>query len=580
MSSTPIRRRFPVSYIENPTQEQLRKLAELHTPATMRTSAGSINKVSRNKARMAKYTYIIEDGDSSSWSHQTISSDKALELIMRQEEYIKSRGTVLVIDGYIGTGTRKVAATWYYTLEASNIAGMQQVLAFPPDEEFNPEFTVVYTPDFMPDDMPGNQAIIVDMETWTTYIMGPDYFGESKKAMLRMLNHKVYSEGGLVLHAGAKSVTKRSGEKILMTIMGLSGTGKTTTTFSEQGALTEPVQDDMVCLWPGGELSVTENGCFAKIEGLTHESEPVIYAGTTSADAWTENAYLEENGDFNFCKEYLTPIEAARYRDILLETGADEERLNLFIGKNVERSNIVDEGGTPLDGWDFIAWTGNGRSIIPLSAVPGAASLQNLPPVRSMGILNRDEGTDACTPGIVKFSSPSQAAGYFMLGETSKTSAAGKERGKTRSPFTQPFFPARFGLQAERFEELASTMPGVAMWMMNTGYIGGDAAGVGTGDATKVKIAHSSDMLEALLAEKIHWRIDEDFGYWVVDVEHPGNEELLQKVPVEILDPRGFYKSAGRVDDYNEWVRKMHSERREFLSSHGVNPTIVSAVCK
>ncbi len=189
MSSKLRLRPYSVSYIENPTQEQLKGLAETHTPATLRTSAGSINKISRNKARMAKYTYVIEDEDPSLWSHQTISSSKALELIMQQEAYIRASGTLIAIDGYIGAGERKVGASWYYTTEGANIAGMQQVLAFPPDEDFTPEFTVVYTPDFMPNDMPGNQAIIVDMDTWTTYIMGPDYFGESKKAMLRMLNH-------------------------------------------------------------------------------------------------------------------------------------------------------------------------------------------------------------------------------------------------------------------------------------------------------------------------------------------------------------------------------------------------------
>ncbi len=382
-----------------------------------------------------------------------------------------------------------------------------------------------------------------------------------------------------MLHAGAKTVTKKSGERIIVTIMGLSGTGKTTTTFSKQGDLTEPVQDDMVCLWPEGELSVTENGCFAKIEGLTPESEPVIHEGTTSSNAWLENAYLEKNGDFNFSKQYLAPIEVARYRDILSLTGADNRHLDLYIGENVELSDIVDESGAPNDGWDFVAWTGNGRSIIPLSSIPGAASLDNLPPVRTMGILNRDEGIDACVPGIVKFTSPSQAAGYFMLGETSKTSAAGKERGKTRSPFTQPFFPLKLGLQATRFKELAATMPDVAMWMMNTGYVGGSADDVSEGNAMKVKISYSSAMLEALLSDSIVWRIDDDFGYLVVDVNHADNLHLLEKVPREILDPRSFYKSSGREDDYNMWVSKMHQERRQFLSSYNVDKQIIDSVC-
>jgi phosphoenolpyruvate carboxykinase (ATP) len=295
----------------------------------------------------------------------------------------------------------------------------------------------------MLDDMPGRQAIIVDMENWTTYVMGADYFGESKKGILRMLNHYVYQKGGLVLHAGAKAVTSTSGDKVTMTIMGLSGTGKTTTTFSKQGDLTEPIQDDMVSLWPHGALSITENGCFAKTDGLSFETEPVLYEATIGPDAWVENVFLEADGSFHFTKNVLSIEDVSRLRDILVATGANAENVDKYISGDVKVDEVVDSHGIPADGWDFVVWTQNGRSIVPLSSIPDAADLNDIPQVKSMGILNRDEGYDAAMPGIVRFTSPEQAAGYFMLGETSKTSAAGKERGKTRSPFTQPFFPAR-----------------------------------------------------------------------------------------------------------------------------------------
>ena len=437
---------YTVTYIDNPTQAQLKRLAALYTPAIMETSAGSLNKVSRNKARMAKHTYIIVNDaeEDTSWSHQTMLAADASILIMEQEAYIREKGELIVIDGYLGTGRRAVGASWYYTTEGANIAGMQQVLAFPKesiDRPFEATFKVVYTPDFRPAGMPGKQAILVDMENWITYIMGADYFGESKKAMLRMLNHYVYQRGGLVLHAGAKAVTKPDDTRVMMTVMGLSGTGKTTTTFSSQGTLTEPVQDDMVCLWPSGELSVTENGCFAKIENLTKDAEPVIYQGTTSPEAWLENAYLDEALNFNFSKNILTPGEVSRYRDILIATGADPGNIDRYIRDEVELQHIIEKSGIPRDGWEFVAWTGNGRSIIPMSSIPGAADLTNLPPVKTMGILNRDEGNDACMPGVLRFVSPAQAAGYFMLGETSKTSAAGNDRGKTRSPFHTALLP-------------------------------------------------------------------------------------------------------------------------------------------
>jgi len=577
-------RPFDVEYIENPTQSELRELAIAHTPCVQQTSVGSINKVTRNKARMAKYTYIIDTEDR--WSHQIIAPDKARGLIERQAKYIADKGKLIAIDGYSGLGSGAFGTTWLYTPEGANIAGMQQILAFPrsaaeSDEQlaqpFQPTFRLFYTPDLMLDDMPGRQAIIVDMENWTTYVIGADYFGESKKGILRMLNHYVYQKGGLVLHAGAKAVTSTSGDKVTMTIMGLSGTGKTTTTFSKQGDLTEPIQDDMVSLWPHGALSITENGCFAKTDGLSLETEPVLYEATIGPDAWVENVFLEADGSFHFTKNVLSTADVSRLRDILVGTGANAENVDKYIGGDVKVDEVVDSHGIPADGWDFVVWTQNGRSIVPLSSIPDAADLSNIPQVKSMGILNRDEGYDAAMPGILRFTSPEQAAGYFMLGETSKTSAAGKERGKTRSPFTQPFFPAKHGLQAKRFAELAATMPGVTMWLMNTGYIGGEANDAKENKALNIKIRHSSAMLEALLSESIKWKTDPDFGYEIVDVDAPENAELVSKVPAEILDPRRFYDGRGRHADYEQWVDHMKEARTEFLKKFDVADAIIAA---
>lgn len=580
-------RPFPVRYLENPSQDELRALTLRHTPSVLKSAVGSIDKISRNKSRVAQYTYIVEHpGDEGKWSGNTLDPDRACELIERQRKYIEAKGELIAIDGYLGLGERAFPATWLYTLEGANIAGMQQILAFsrrevePPaaqKQHFKPLFRLFYTPDLFVDDMPGRQAIVVDMATYTTYVMGPDYFGESKKGMLRKLCWHVYQMGGLVLHAGAKAVTRKDGRRVTMTVKGLSGTGKTTTTFSKQGDLTEPIQDDMVALWPGGQLSITENGCFAKTEGLSPETEPVIYAGTISSDAWVENAYMKEDGTFDFFKKGLLPSEVARYRDIFVATGASAENVDEFIRGEVKIEQVVDERGTPQNGWDFVVWTGNGRSIIPMSAIPGAADLRQIPPVKSMGILNRDEGADAATPGIVRFTTPEQAAGFFMIGETTKTSAAGKDRGKTRSPFTQPFFPGKHGLQAKRFSELAATTSDVTMWMMNTGYVGGDAIEVKAGKALKVKIAHSSAMLEALLAENVVWKRDSDFGYEIVDVDAPANKDLVEKVGAEILEPRRWYEKNGKMDLYRGWVSKMKTERRAFLEKFSVDPKIVEA---
>jgi phosphoenolpyruvate carboxykinase (ATP) len=270
----------------------------------------------------------------------------------------------------------------------------------------------------------------------------------------------------------------------------------------------------------------------------------------------------------------------ARLRDTLILTNADPNKVDAYITGKISAEEVTDAQGVLADGWEWIKWTQNGRSIIPMSSVDDAADLESIAAVKSMGILNRDEGADAATPGILRFTSAAQAAGYFMLGETTKTSASGKELGKTRSPFTQPFFPLAHGLQAKRFSKLAATMPNVGLWMMNTGYVGGSGPEVEAGTAYKVKIRHSSAMLEALLADTIKWTVDPDFGYEVVDISHPANADLLEKVPAEILSPERFYKATGRESEYYAWVDKMKAERRAFLKSYDVDDAIVEAVTR
>ena len=201
-------RPYPVDYITNPDQETLRALTLAHTPLVQQSAVGNLNKVSRNKNRVAQYTYVIaSDADKGRYSQKTIDPEKAADLIARQTSYILEKGELIEVQGFLGLGPRAVAVQWLYTAEGANIAGMQSILAFPVEdvlpegEAFRPMFRVVYTPDLRLDDMPGRQAILVDMASYTTHIIGPDYFGESKKAALRMLNEYCYRQGGLVLHA-------------------------------------------------------------------------------------------------------------------------------------------------------------------------------------------------------------------------------------------------------------------------------------------------------------------------------------------------------------------------------------------
>jgi hypothetical protein len=111
---------------------------------------------------------------------------------------------------------------------------------------------------------------------------------------------------------------------------------------------------------------------------------------------------------------------------------------------------------------------------------------------------------------------------------------------------------------------------------MNTGIVGGNADDE---HALKVKIRHSSAMLEAMFAESIVWSRDPDFDYEVVDLDAPENAELLAAVPAHILRPDVYYAQTGRLSIYRNEVATRHQERAAFLNSFNVEQRIINAVC-
>lgn len=405
--------------------------------------------------------------------HQNrISREEAELWAARQDEYLRN-ADMLLVEGYIGPDPGyRTGCRLYIERAQPNIAAMQSHLYFPKDDAWTPEFTVIYTPGLPAPGKPDDRMIIVDLDNWVTRVFGSDYFGESKMGGLRMWNRLVYDTGGLALHAGLKTFpaeATRSGAEESMLIIGLSGTGKTTTTFREQlGSL--PVQDDFVALMPGGVVHTTEAGCFAKTFGLDPEDEPTIYGGATRPDAWLENVSVSPDGKVDF-----------------FDTG----------------------------------YTANGRCTFPLSNIRHRDP-RAVPPARYLLILNR---SDHVIPAVARLDRD-QIPAYFMLGETKGTSAGGAaEAGKSlRVPGTNPFFFDDDALQGNRLAELVDTMPGLEAFVLNTGRIGGEGEG-----SKKMTISDSSAIVKAIVEGTIVWDEDPDFGYQVA-ASLPGVDdvELLQ----------------------------------------------------
>ncbi|MDX1468552.1 MAG: phosphoenolpyruvate carboxykinase (ATP) [Acidimicrobiia bacterium] len=483
----------------NPTQRRLKSLARERMPRITETEFGNLNYKAEVTARLKNSTFFVSDTE----IHQNcISRAEADTWATTQDEHIAGL-EMLLIEGYIGpdpdfrTGARLL-------IEATqpNIAGMQAQLYFPPDDDWEPQFTVIYTPTLPAPGKPDDRLIIVDLDNWVTRVFGSDYFGESKMGGLRMWNKLVYDRGGLALHAGLKTFppeSTRSGEEESMLIIGLSGTGKTTTTFRRQ-ALSLPVQDDFVALMPGGVVRTTEAGCFAKTYGLDPNDEPAIYAGATSSDAWLENVAVTVSGEVDF-----------------FDT----------------------------------SHTANGRATFPLANI-SHRDPRSVPPARYLLILNR---SDHVIPAVARLSRE-QIPAYFMLGETKGTSAGGAaEAGKSlRVPGTNPFFFNDDSLQGNRLLGLLGTMPDLEAYVLNTGRIGGEAEG-----SMKVTIPHTSAIVQGIVEGSIAWEPDHDFGYEVAS-SVPGVESD------EILQPRKLYERLGRLEEYQSTVARIKKERVEYLN--------------
>lgn len=507
----------PKSVISNPDPADL-KIMVGEMPNARLTEFGNYNVETEVVARSTGSTYIVTD-DPGSHSGQCIAREEGNRIARLQDEYIKN-SEMIVIDGFIGgdpstrTSTRLIVER-----RNANIAAMQQQLYFTPSLEelahFDPILQVIYTPNLKVDGYPDDRVIAVDLQNNVTRVLNSDYFGESKKGGLRMWNRLVYEEGGLSLHAGCKMIPVNGTTRVLL-VVGLSGTGKTTTTFTRQNNSC-PLQDDFVSMHPDGRISSTENGCFAKTFGLDARYEPIIHHAVIQPTSYLENVSMNADGKVDFFDD---------------------------------------------------TYTQNGRATFGFDQVESAGDICNIPRADYLLILNRN---DNIIPAVAKLTG-AQAAAYFMLGETMGTSAGGAaEEGKAlRVPGTNPFFPLLHGHQGTRILELLQKSP-MDVFLMNTGWVGGPD---GTDGSRKVKILHSSAIVKGIAEGTIQWTRDPDFGYEVA-THVPGIETSDEC----ILRPKSYYEEMGQSDKYDAFVTRLKSDRRaHLLGFDGLRQEIVDAV--
>jgi phosphoenolpyruvate carboxykinase (ATP) len=492
----------------NPTPEELRRFTEA-MPECRITGFGNVNVRTRVLSRSAGSTFVVDRPSSG----KVMTREQFEQVARLQDDYL-GRNDTLQVDGWIGNDPElRTRARLRMEKRYANIAGMQRKLYFPRDDGREPEVQVIYTPGLEAPGYPDDRIIAVDLDHNVTRILNSDYFGESKKGGLRMWNNIVFEKRGLALHAGLKVIPTAEGDKVFM-IIGLSGTGKTTTTFTIQNG-SRPIQDDFVGLMPGGRAYGTENGCFAKTFSLDPQFEPSIYGAVTKPTAYLENVFQDESGRVNFSEQ---------------------------------------------------SYTQNGRAVFEMSDLMAFEDARNVGPVDYLLILNRNENI---IPAVAKLTQE-QAAAYFMLGETTGTSAGGAaEEGKfLRVPGTNPFFPLPHGLQGNRLLDLLATHP-IETYLLNTGRVGGQD---GDERSKKVKIPHTSACVKGIAEQTISFEEDPDFRYLVAaDVPEFDDQELLRPVLL--------YERQGRTDEYRGIVDRLRLERVAHLQTFSeLSEDIIKAV--
>ncbi len=485
----------------NPTPDALRAFTE-EMPEARISSFGNVNVRTKVLSRSAGSTFVV-DRESSG---KTMSRADYDQIAKMQDAYIAEHD-VIVIDGYIGNDDElRTPARLVMEKRYANVAGMQQKLYFERADGSEPQVQVIYTPGLVAPGYPDDRVIAVDLDNYTTRVCNSDYFGESKKGGLRMWNDIVYRKGGLALHAGLKVIPTADGDKVFM-IIGLSGTGKTTTTFTTQNG-SKPVQDDFVGLMPGGHASGTENGCFAKTFGLDPDFEPSIHGAVIKPTTYLENVYQDDDGQVDFFNEHFTK---------------------------------------------------NGRAVFEMRDLMSYEDARNVGPVDYLLILNRNENI---IPAVAKLDQE-RAAAFFMLGETTGTAAGGAaEEGKfLRVPGTNPFFPLPHGLQGNRLLELLATHP-IETYLLNTGRVGGPD---GDDRSKKLRIPDTSACVKGIAEGTIVFDEDPDFGYQVAssmpDLDDP---EKLQ--PRRLYERQGRAEEYNSIVERLKTERVAHLQQFTQLS--------------
>ncbi|MFC1907045.1 phosphoenolpyruvate carboxykinase [Chloroflexota bacterium] len=474
----------PKRIIDNPSDEQLREWA-LEKGGIV-TEFGNLSVTTQVRNRIAKFTEVVmgEPGP------------EHLQLVGQVMDYIKGKEMIQLDRVMCQTPGYRKNCRVYVMADYPRIPLMWGNTLFP-SEGGEPDFVTITVADWP------EKKTLVFPEKGLTIIMGSDYKGENKKAMLRQIMYRAKQESSLGLHAASKILrVLRDGQlkDFGFLLFGLSGTGKTSLSCHSHW-LRSPErvvirQDDVVILKSDGSAIGTEESFYLKTEGLELDAQPLLYAAAISPRAILENVWVEpETGKVDFFNYTLTS---------------------------------------------------NGRAMVKRRDIAFTNADIDLEKVHFMIFITRRQDI---VPPVVHLS-PEWAAAAFMLGESIETSAGDPtQAGKSlRVVGTNPFIVGSEEEEGEIFLKILRDNPGIQCFMVNTGKVGGADKG------EKITVFDSVKIIEMIARDEIVWQKDDFWGY-EVPVHIPG-------IDLSRFDLNNYYTEE-QIAELSEALKQ---ERMEWFS--------------